>query len=95
VAVGVPGPPLNLAVIAFGSLVIMGWDPPDTGGDPTTYVIEAVAAPGDPAAASKITGSTATTFYGVSGSGSYYLRVRALNASGLSVASNEVAVSVK
>jgi hypothetical protein len=91
----VPGPPAGLIVSAFGSTVTMGWAAPSAGEAPTSYVVEAGSRSGRADLASVSTGSSAITFSasGV-GAGSYYVRVKAANAAGMSAASNEVVVAV-
>jgi fibronectin type III domain protein len=89
--------PLNLANVVSGSTVILTWTQPPFQDFPiSSYVIEASSTPGGPANLANFnTGnpSTSLTVPGVP-SGTYYVRVRALNAAGLSAASNEVAVVV-
>jgi hypothetical protein len=89
---GVPSPPPApnfTALTATGSTVSLTWTP--TGSDPvTSYVIEAGTATGLADIASINTGTPATTasFSSVP-PGIYYLRLRAVNAQGASVVSNE------
>jgi hypothetical protein len=90
-----PGRPENVRAIANGSTVTISWAPPASGGAATTYVLEAGTAPGAMNAASVNTGSAATSLVAQSvPQGVYYLRVKAVNASGVSAASSEVAVAV-
>lgn len=83
-----PGPPLNFLATLVGTSVYLGWEAPNTGGAPTSYTIEAGSVIG---AANLATLSTVTTTYSASnvGAGTYYLRVRAVNAAGSSAPSNE------
>ena len=90
-----PGAPSSLAAaVGAGGSVTLNWAAPVTGGAPTGYVIEAGSAPGLSNVAVAPTGSTATTFGAVAPTGTYFVRVRAVNAGGASGASNEVVVIV-
>jgi predicted phage tail protein len=85
-----PGAPGNLSTSSSGSTVTLTWTAPGSGDATTGYVIEAGSAPGLANLAVVVTGSTATSFSATGiGSGTYYVRVRAQNASGTSGASNE------
>ena len=85
-----PGSPANLSTSSSGSSVTLWWGAPSAGDAVTTYLIEAGSGPGLANLANVTTNNTATTFSasGV-GNGTYYVRVRAQNASGTSAASNE------
>jgi hypothetical protein len=89
-----PTAPGNLAGSASGSTVRLDWNP--SGGNPTSYIVEAGSAPGLINLANSDTGSTAPslTATGV-GRGSYYVRVKGKNACGVSAASNEIVVTVQ
>jgi hypothetical protein len=88
--VAVPGAPSAFVTSAIGTSVTMTWQAPTTGGTPTTYYIESGSSPGLSNIANFSTGSTAPTFAADRvGLGTYYVRVRAANVSGLGPASNE------
>jgi Tol biopolymer transport system component len=90
-----PGPPGGLTAAAIGSTILLTWAAPATGGAPTSYTVEAGSAPGLSNLATVITGSTTTSF-GATGvaNGTYYVRVRAANAFGTSLPSNEAPLYV-
>jgi len=88
----VPPPPVALTATASGNNVAIRWSP-DTGWPPTGYFLDAGSSPG----ASNV-GSFSTTAPALSASGvpngRYYLRVRAVNASGVSAPSAETVLTV-
>lgn len=90
-----PNAPTGLTSTVSGNSVSLTWAAPAGGCTVASYAIEAGSASGLADLANVNTGSTATTF-GASGvaSGTYYVRVRARNASGSSGPSNEVTVTV-
>jgi len=90
-----PGAPGGFSSTASGSTVTLTWTAPSSGDPVTTYVIEAGSTSGAANLANVVTNSTATTFSasGV-GSGTYYVRVRAQNAAGVSDPSNESILTV-
>jgi len=92
---GPPGPPWRLTASVVRDKVELRWNGP-LFGEPTSYFIEAGSGPMRSNLAGANTGSpvTATSFAGVPG-GVYYVRVRAVNRFGASVASNEIVVSVQ
>jgi hypothetical protein len=75
------------------SNVTLVWDAPD--GDPTSCVGDAGSAPGLSNIAVYDSGSADTTFF-VAGvpPGTYYVRIRARNAAGISEPSNEIVVRI-
>ena len=86
-----PSSPTNLQAVVSGSTVSLTWTPsPAASG----YRLEAGSAPGLSDLASSTLAASAT--YTVSGvpAGVYYVRVRALDASGASAPSNEIVVAV-
>jgi hypothetical protein len=90
-----PGAPLNVRWTVTGRDVRVQWDPPVTGGTPTSYVLEAGSAPGTADLGSFDTGSTLQTLI-VSAvpPGRYFARIRARNASGIGPPSHEIVVNV-
>lgn len=85
-----PSEPQNFFVSVSSGTATFTWSAPLFGPAPTSYVIEAGTATGLSNIAVFSTGSTATTLVvpGVP-SGTYYLRLRAVNAAGSSPVSNE------
>jgi outer membrane protein assembly factor BamB len=92
---GVPGPPSDLTASTSGSTVSLTWTAPTLGGAPTSYFLEAGSAPGLSDLASFSTGTLATTLItaGVP-PGTYYVRMKAENATGPSLPSDEIVVTV-
>ena len=89
-----PGPPTAFVATASGSAVSLSWQAPTTGGAATSYVLEAGTARGLANLATVNVGSgTSVSFPGVP-PGVYYLRLRAQNAQGISIVSNEVRLVV-
>jgi predicted phage tail protein len=75
--------------------VTLTWNAPGGRCAPTSYVLEAGSSPGANNLANFATGSTATSFAtGGVGAGTFYVRVRASNAAGVSGVSNEVVVVI-
>jgi Protein of unknown function (DUF3761) len=90
-----PSAPAALAATSMGSTVMLVWQAPVGGCAATSYVIEAGSASGLANLANFNTGSAATSFTaGGVGSGTYFVRVRAVNAAGVSPASVEVTLVV-
>jgi len=84
--------PIDLAVTVSGSTVLLSWTAPSSQDSPvTSYTVEAGSSSGLANLANFNTGNAATslTAPGVP-AGTYYVRVRAVNAAGVSAASNEV-----
>lgn len=76
-----------------GNLVTLRWTIPPGGVLPTGFVLEGGLNPGE-VAASIPTGSTNPTFTFVAPTGSFYVRVHALNGAVRSAASNEIRIHV-
>jgi hypothetical protein len=88
---GAPEPPTNLTEAGASGTVHIRWVAPSRGPTPTGYVIEAGSAPGLADLASIQVGAI-TSFSASAPPGTYYVRVRALNARGRSHSSNEIVV---
>jgi hypothetical protein len=90
-----PGAPGLLTANVIGSSVTLTWTAPSSGDVVLSYILEAGSTSGAANLANIATNSTATTFSASGiGAGTYFVRVRAQNASGVSPASNEVVVVV-
>ncbi|MGE3886898.1 MAG: hypothetical protein AB7H81_10730 [Vicinamibacterales bacterium] len=88
-----PAPPANLQFAVSGSTVTLSWDAPTTGAPPTFYRLEAGSAPG---LADLATATTADrTFVTTSvPDGTYYVRVRSVNATGASAPTPDVVIVI-
>jgi predicted phage tail protein len=89
----VPNAPQNLRATASGSTVTITWDPPLGGCPPASYILEAGSTSGATNVAVTTVNGTSLTATGV-GNGTYFIRIRAVNAVGQSAASNEVSLTV-
>jgi hypothetical protein len=89
-----PGPPNFTSVQVSGSTVTLNWVAPSSGA-PTSYIVEAGSATGlsNLAVANTLSPATSVSFGGVP-PGTYFVRIRAVNALGASVVSNERTVFV-
>lgn len=87
------GPPQTLTALVTGSTVTLTWLPPETGGAPTSYVVEAALSPGGALIASLPVTGISVAVPGVP-NGVYYVRVRAVDGDGAGPPSNEVIVAV-
>jgi hypothetical protein len=87
-----PNAPGPLSASVAGGVVTLSWGA--ASGNATTYVIEAGTASGIANIGTLPTGVLDTTFTTPAPSGTYFIRVRAANASGLGPATNEVVVVV-
>lgn len=88
-----PLAPVVSAPVVTRGLVDLSWTMPRESPAVTSHVLEAGLAPGSAAVSINLGAVTSTRIPGVP-PGRYYVRVRAVNASGTSVASNEVMVDV-
>lgn len=87
---GMPG--LPVATVAGGTVQLQ-WTSPAVGGSATGYVLEAGAGPGLSDLGEAPVGGTMASFANVP-PGTYYVRVRAINAAGIGPASAEVVIVV-
>lgn len=90
-----PNAPSGLAAAVIGASVQLSWSAPAGGCAATSYAIEAGSAAGLANLANVSTGSAATTFSATGvAAGTYFVRVKAVNAGGQSAASNEVTLTI-
>lgn len=87
-----PGPPQSLAAHVSGNTVTLSWLVPSIG-VPSHYLVEAALSPGGLPVSSLAAARSPVVVPNVP-NGVYYVRVRAVDASGVSGASNEVIVVV-
>jgi hypothetical protein len=87
--------PVNLVASSSGSFVTLTWAPPAGPDPPTSYILEAGSAPGLANQARFSIGGGVTTFHasGV-GSGTYFIRLRAVIGNTIGPASNEAVLTV-
>lgn len=90
-AESLPGAPRNLTSSGSGSTVTLRWAAPSTGGTPTAYLIEVGSASGLSNLGVFNVGGITTLTTPVP-SGTYYVRIRALNGAGQGSASNQIVV---
>lgn len=89
----IPGPPGMFSARTAGTTVIFTWTAPTLGEPPTHYVLEAGSAPGLSNLASIGTGSVSSSFsVPAVPPGTYWVRVRAVNAAGVGAPSQDVSV---
>jgi hypothetical protein len=88
-----PNAPQNLAVTVVGNTVTLTWTAPSTGDIPTSYLVVAALSPSGATIAALPVAGTTLVVPNVP-NGIYYVHVRAVNADGISGASNEVVVVV-
>ena len=90
-----PGTPAGLSASVAGRNVVWTWSPPVAGAPPTSYVLEVGTASGRSDLTSADTGSATPAVVATAvASGTYFVRIRARNASGTSSASNETRLVV-
>ncbi len=89
-----PGPPRNLVGSVVGNTVALSWLPPNTGGSPSDYFLDAGTGPGlSNLVAGLPFAGTSLSATGVP-FGTYFIRVRARNTAGASGPSNELTAVV-
>ena len=88
----IPPPPVALSATASGSNVTIQWSP-DTGSAPTSYIVDVGSSSGAANIGSFPMTATTLSASGVP-NGRYYLRVRAVNAAGVSAPSAETVLTV-
>jgi hypothetical protein len=88
-----PGAPSNLTVQVAGRTATLAWDAPTSGAVPEFYQLEAGSSPGS---ADVAVARSAERVFVATGAvpGTYYVRVRAGNAAGLSAPTTEVQVTI-
>ena len=91
-----PGAPTALASSVSGTTVTFTWTPPGSGGAPSSYTLLAGLSPGFTTPIATLPVPAPSTLLAVPGvpNGTYFVRLVAQNAGGVSGASNEVAVTV-
>jgi hypothetical protein len=89
-----PGAPRDLTGTGSGLMAHLSWQPPDAGGAVNTYRLEAGDRAGLANLAQVPLPGSQTTLQGSAGPGTYYVRMRAQNACGISPPSNEVVVTL-
>jgi predicted phage tail protein len=88
-----PGPPVLQNPVVTGTTVTLTWTLAGAGGTPTSFLVTASLTPGGATIASIGTSTPTLTVTNVP-PGTYYVRVRALNAVGTSLLSNEATIVV-
>lgn len=88
----IPPPPVALSATANGGNVTIKWSP-DSGSPPTSYFVDVGSSPGASDIGSFPMTATLLSASGVP-NGRYYLRVRAVNAAGVSAPSAEAVLTV-
>jgi beta-lactamase superfamily II metal-dependent hydrolase len=88
-----PDPPTDLAGTVLGATVALSWTPPTGGTPPTSFLIEAAFTSGGPSIANLPVSASSVSVSNVP-NGTYFVRVRSVNAEGVSAPSNEIVVTV-
>jgi predicted phage tail protein len=89
-----PGPPAGLTITSSGSTVMLSWGAPGGLCAATSYVLQAGSSSGGSDLANANVGNATSYVATDVGAGTYFVRVRAANAFGLSAGSNEVVLTV-
>jgi hypothetical protein len=91
----IPGPPVGLTSTVVGTSVVLAWTPPVSGASPSGYLIDVGSRPGATDLLVYPTGNQLLSIVATNvRPGIYFVRVRAGNAVGESLLSNEVVVIV-
>jgi len=89
-----PGAPTSVAASVAGTRVTLSWRPSTTGAAATSYIVDIGTTSGASNIAQDYNVGNVLSVGGDLGKGTYYARVRAANAAGVSASSNEVRFSV-
>lgn len=89
-----PSPPTTVGATALDGVVTLRWSPPALGGRPEAYLLDAGVTPGGTEVAAGVPLSGLAQSFGNVPPGTYYLRLRAANAHGVSRATGDVMVVV-
>jgi hypothetical protein len=89
-----PGAPRSMTSSVSGNRATLAWQTPSTGGTPREYLLSVGTSPGTSNIANNYNVGNVLSVYGELNRGTYYARVRAANASGVSAASNEVRFNI-
>jgi hypothetical protein len=89
-----PGPPVNLQAQVSGTQVTVTWSPNPAGGAPNGYLISGGTLPGLSDLANRMSVGNTLSVRAVLPRGTYYARVRAANAVGVSGESSELVINV-
>jgi hypothetical protein len=91
--IGPPSPPSSVNLTMSDLLAVVRWTA--SAGSPTSYVVEAGSSPGASNISVTDTGKTATSMEAIVPAGTYYVRVRARNACGLSDPSRDASADAR
>lgn len=89
-----PNPPTFSGASVSGSTVTLSWQAPQGGTPATSYIVEAGSATGLANLAVANVGNVLTQSFAGVPPGTYYIRIRAMNAQGVSVVSTERVITV-
>ena len=92
----VPGAPVGVSAVVSGPIVTLSWSPPNSGGAPTTYLIDAGTSSGATNVASGLSvGNTLGVVSPPLAAGTYFVRVSAANQFGPGPVSTEVSFTIQ
>ena len=89
-----PLAPIDLQANVVGGVVTFTWAPAASGSVPASYQLDAGSGPSLANLATLNTGSNATTFAAAAPPGTYYVRLRSVNACGVSAPTADVIVTI-